>query len=559
MSYLLKSKTLKPLVFIFVGLLFGLSTMASCHKKTESKTNILPDSTIYSKQNFTNRVIDSSSIVAFFKINPASDSVKKDVYQFYMRRAYQFAWFNQNGMTCAIANFYNQIQNYTRDFADNSFQNTRLVTLFAAAERDEKEFLMQDKYVQEFELLLTSTYFKYAKVAYGGIAKNTFDLEWFIPRKKKNYQILLDSLVSSVECKNLQEPVNQYYIKLKEKLGQYRKLQDKGGFPTIKTTKKLLVLGDKDSCLLQTKRYLLLTGDLKINDNSDLFTDSLALAVKRFQQRMGLATTGKIDHATITEFNKPIDFRIKQMMVNMERLRWIPLELENDYLLVNIPEFRLHIFENGKLAWATNVVVGKNVHQTSIFRGNLSQIVLNPYWGVPMSIARNEILPKLKRNPAYLKNNNIEVFSGNTPINPYSINWQNYGKNLPYTFRQKPGNNNALGKIKFLFPNNYHIYLHDTPSKSLFAESKRAFSLGCIRVENPKKLALYLLRTNTNWSAEKVDNILATNTETTIRISPTVPVYIAYFTAWVDSNGQLNFRNDLYNLDNKLAKEIFGE
>jgi murein L,D-transpeptidase YcbB/YkuD len=286
------------------------------------------------------------------------------------------------------------------------------------------------------------------------------------------------------------------------------------------------------------KKYLLLSGDLKTNDNTTIFTDTLAKAIQRFQHRMGLTENGKIDRATIIEFNKPIEFRIKQMMVNMERLRWVPVELENEYLLVNIPEFRLHIFENNKQIWAANVVVGKDVRQTSIFKGNISQIVLNPYWGIPISIVKNEILPKIRRNSNYLARNNMEVVNGN--------------------YRQKPGKNNALGKMKFLFPNHYNIYLHDTPSKSLFGATNRAFSHGCIRVENPKKLVLFLLRKETDWNEQKVDNILKTDNETIIKVKPNVPVYIAYFTAWVDNTGQLNFRNDLYHLDEKLSKEIFG-
>jgi L,D-transpeptidase YcbB len=199
----------------------------------------------------------------------------------------------------------------------------------------------------------------------------------------------------------------------------------------------------------------------------------------------------------------------------------------------------LHIFENGKPVWKTNVVVGKNLTQTVIFKGNISQIILNPYWNVPNSILQKEILPALRRNPGYLQRNNMEMVDGRV--------------------RQKPGINNALGKIKFLFPNSYSIYLHDTPAKSLFGETKRAFSHGCIRVDNPKKLALYILKNDSSWTLNKIDSIQATSNEFKIQVKPALPVYITYFTAWVNSNGELNFRNDLYNLDEKLSKEIFGE
>ncbi|WP_394991044.1 murein L,D-transpeptidase [Emticicia sp.] len=513
--------------------------MTGCNKGKNKKRVVLADESVYSSQNFTDLLIDSVAITTFFKTSAASDSIQNEVNQFYTRRNYQFAWLNKSGLTNAVPNFYSQLQSYSRDFADSSLNNKLLDSLIIAAQNDEKIFLLQKNRVQQLELLLTTTFFKYTEKAYSGITKDPLDLEWFIPRKKKSYQVLLDSLVSLTKGEKIQEPVNQYYVLLKEKLRQYRGIQKKGGLPTVITDKKLIVVGDSNTCLVNVKQHLILTGDLKLNDNTIYFTDSLAKAVQRFQHRMGLVENGKINIATIAEFNKPIDFRIKQMMVNMERLRWIPVEMENDYLLINIPEFRLHIFENKKQVWEMNVVVGKSATKTSIFKGNLSQIVLNPYWGIPTSIVKNEILPKISRNSNYLANNNMEVVNGN--------------------YRQKPGKNNALGKIKFLFPNNFSIYLHDTPSKGLFGESKRAFSHGCIRVSEPQKLALYLLRKDTNWNTEKVEDILKTDNETIIRVNPTVPVYIAYFTAWVDNTGHLNFRNDLYHLDDKLSNEIFGE
>jgi murein L,D-transpeptidase YcbB/YkuD len=269
---------------------------------------------------------------------------------------------------------------------------------------------------------------------------------------------------------------------------------------------------------------------------------------------------GKLNTKTIIELNKTVEYRIKQILVNLERLRWIPDTIENDYLLVNIPEYKLHIIKNGKLLWETNVIVGKEAKRTSVFRGNIARIILNPYWNIPNSIINEEVLPKLKRNSNYLSKNNMEVVSSSgKPIDASTINWNKYTENIPYLIRQKPGNENSLGKMKFLFPNNFNIYLHDTPAKELFNQRHRDFSHGCIRVENPKKLALYLLQKNTNWNGEKIDKVLETITETGIAIKPKMPVYIVYFTAWVDDKNNLNFRNDIYNLDEQLAKNIFEE
>jgi L,D-transpeptidase YcbB len=540
---------------VFLCCFIIISIVSGCKKK---KKGYSPDSSVYSSENYSNITLDSNTVISFLKDNPISNSVSKEVVEFYSNRDNQLGWFIQSGMTCAAPNFHNQLQNYSRDFADNSLNNNELDSLMKYYEADEKDFMSKINQVERLDLLLTVTFFKYAQKVYGGKTKSSFDHEWFIPRKKKNYQMVLDSLVSSALCEKLQEPLNQRYILLKDKLRQYRILQKKGGFPAIVTNKKLIVVGESDSCLINLKQHLFLTGDLQINDNTAIFTDALMKAVQAFQRRMGLDESGKIDKLTLIELNKTIDFRIKQMMINMERLRWVPEKMESRYLFINIPEFRLHVFENEKQVWLTNVVVGRTVSKTTIFKGNLSQIVLNPYWGVPMSIANKEILPKLKKNPHYLEDNNMEAFSGKEVIDANSINWDEYGETVPFEFRQRPGSDNSLGKIKFLFPNNFNIYLHDTPAKGLFGDNKRAFSHGCIRVENPKKLAVYLLKNQPVWNEQNIDDVLLTDTETVIKVNPFIPVYIAYFTSWVDANGQLNFRNDIYNLDSKLSKEVFG-
>jgi murein L,D-transpeptidase YcbB/YkuD len=534
-------------------------TFSGCQKKKNITDGFAPDSSIYGDKNYSELTLDSTDLTTFFQNHKVSDALRNEINVFYGNRNLYYAWFNQFGVTCAINTFYSRIQSYRVDFGDNTFDNIQLDSLISALNTDEKTFLEQSNQVKQLEVLLTATFFKYSEKVYGGLTRKTSRLDWFIPWKKKDYQVLLDSLVSSAKCEKLQEPVNQYYIHLKEKLNRYRIIQKAGGFQQITSPKRELSIGDVDSCLLATKHHLHLTGDLVINDKTSIFTDSLRLAVKHFQHRMGLVENGKIGKATFLELNYPIGFRIKQIMLNLERLRWIPVEMEANYILVNIPAFTLYIFENDRQVWETNVVVGQTARKTSIFKGNLSQIILNPYWGVPMSIGKTEILGHLQRNSNYLAQNKMEVLLGEKVINPSNINWNQYKNSLPYTFRQKPGKNNALGKVKFMFPNNYQIYLHDTPAKNLFNSNKRAFSHGCIRVENPMKLANYLLRNNIAWNPQKVNEILHTNQETSIRINPTVAVYIAYFTAWVDNNGQLNFRNDLYHLDEKLSKDIFGE
>lgn len=528
----MKKKIQEIFLFALTIVIFGL--LISCNNSKNKKKN---SNTALSKQNNNDLLLDSNTLVIFFKTNKISDSIQKDILMFYQDRSFQQAWINTEGLTIAANNFYDQLQNYKADFKDDRFMNLQLDSLIDNIKDDEKAFLKQTKNISLLELLLTTTFFKYSQKVYGGITKESKNLGWFIPRKKRDYQVLLDSLISQNTNADFEEPLNKYYSLLKEKLKAFRIIEKKGGFSNFIHFTKQLVINETDTSIANIKNHLFTTGDLKMNDKTYLFTDSLMLAVKHYQQRMGLTETGKIDANTVAEMNKPVANRIKQIMVNMERLRWVPAEVEKDYLLINIPEFKLHVFENNKLAWVTNVVVGKVLTQTTIFKGNVSQIVLNPYWNVPFSIYKKEIKPRLTNR--YLANNNMERYNGG--------------------IRQKPGKNNALGRIKFLFPNNYNIYLHDTPSKNLFEETKRGFSHGCIRVQEPQKLALYLLRKDMNWNIEKMNSILQTDVETPITLAPTMPVYIVYFTAWVDSEGDLNFRNDLYNLDEKLSKEIFGK
>lgn len=527
-------------------------------KKEPPKSVFAPDSSIYSKQDYTNLILDSTSLVSFYRSHLVSDSTQKEVSAFYQRRGYQYAWFSDNTLTNAALNFNQQRQAYISDFADSSLFNVQIDTLLMEAQIKGQKFLTNKKNVQALELLLTTTFFKYTEKVFTGTVKDPIDLDWFIPRKKKNYQALLDTLVSA-KGQPIRQPVNQYYTLLKEKLTQYRNIEQQGGWDSIDVPKKTLKMGDNDSSLLVVKKNLVFWGDLRENDHTTLFTDSLTAAIQRFQYRMGILSNGKIDVVTINELNRPVSFRIKQIMLNMERLRWVPAEMEQDMLLVNIPEFKLHVFEQGKQAWFCNVVVGKEATKTSIFKGNLSNVVLNPYWVVTNNIINNEILPRLKRNPGYLARNNMEVVSGNKVLNPYTINWGSYKKNVPFTIRQKPGKSNSLGKVKFLFPNSYSIYLHDTPAKSLFGASSRAFSHGCIRVSEPEKLALHVLKGDPSWTTEKLEEIWKSGKEKWINVRPPLSVYIVYFTAWVDNTGQLNFRKDLYGLDKTLEKEIFGE
>jgi len=220
----------------------------------------------------------------------------------------------------------------------------------------------------------------------------------------------------------------------------------------------------------------------------------------------------------------------------MERARWVPLDLKKHYLIINIPAFTLYAFDADTINFTMNVVVGRDVHKTVLFSGDIKYIVFSPYWDIPASILKNEVLPGIRRDPDYLKRNNME--------------W--VGKRV----RQKPGPKNSLGLVKFLFPNSYNIYLHDTPAKSLFEKSARAFSHGCIRLSEPKKLADYMLKNDSNWTPEKINAAMHAGVERYVTLKDPVPVYIGYMTAFVDNEGRINLRDDVYNRDGPLERAI---
>ena len=361
----------------------------------------------------------------------------------------------------------------------------------------------------------------------------------FIPRKKINPVAVLDSLIKN-KGKNVEEyePVNRQYNLLKNYLLKYYIIKRNGGWQKINAEKKSYKLENSSATIALIKKRLLMEGDLTQNDTTGVFDTATQNVVKNFQHRYGLKEDGVADSSIINEMNKPVDEAIRKILINMERIRWVPALPTTDYLLVNIPEFRLHAYEKGNYQWSMNVVVGSEMHSTVIFTGTLKYVVFSPYWNVPASILKNEILPAISRNKNYLAAHNME-WNGNT-------------------VRQKPGPGNSLGLVKFLFPNSYNIYLHDTPSKSLFDENKRAFSHGCIRLSEPKKLAVFLLRNDKNWDSQKITKAMNAGKEQYVTLKEPVPVFIGYFTSWVDRNGKLNFRDDVYGHDKKMSDHLFA-
>jgi murein L,D-transpeptidase YcbB/YkuD len=512
----------------------------------ENQKEIVVDKSITKKTSFNNLFIDSNAINNFLDKHPDYQKFKEQYSDFYKLRNYQCAWFDSSGMAEQAYNFMNLLANAVDTYNDSSLYNKKL-----SNEVDEFKTDTSDKAIRvtpdisETELKLTGQFFLYASKIYKGTDINIEELGWFIPRKKLDLTVLLDSLISNKsEIKNSDIPLSSAYKKLLDYLPVYRKIAQTP-WDSIAYPAKALHAGNTSLAIPVIKQRLLALGDLSDQDTSDVFDSALVIAAKNFQMRMGFKPDGVIGKSFIKELNVSPSKRLEQIMVNLERLRWMPsINDSTNSIIVNIPEYKMYVYDSGRLQFNMDVVVGSAATGTVIFTGNLKYIVFSPYWNIPSSIIKKEILPGIERNSNYLAEHHMETYGA--PVG-----------GVP-EIRQLPGDDNALGHVKFLFPNNFDIYFHDTNNHGAFNSSNRNLSHGCIRLSDPKKLAMYLLRDDTtHFSSEKVDSLMNLDKEKWITLKNTVPVMISYYTAFVDGSGKLNFRNDIYKHDSAMAAKLF--
>jgi len=505
---------------------------------------------------------DSALVIYFLEKTSRQNALDENICAFYANRKYAPAWINSLGLNENAGKFINLLNNEKKAEGISKSSNLlHLQNLFNEMNLDAGRFYCSDSLSMEVEVLLTRNFFEFAWRNWHGADDDILkQVNWFIVRKQFNYEQLLSDYLSSKQKSLLEEPVYKQYARLKEHLQKYYAMELKGGWPILPEKDTSLKIGDSSEVIPLVKQQLYLMDDLPLNDGNKIFNENLVRAVKGFQKRHGLVEDGIISRKTFQALRVTIHDRIYQILTNMERCRWVPTEVVGDYLVVNIPDFRLYVYQNSKIAWSCNVIVGKSnaLNNTVIFNDSVEFIVFNPYWNIPKNILSKETLPAIKNNLEYLQKNNLEVVDNKgRNIEPSSIEWNNYTNHFPYIIRQKPGRDNSLGLVKFLFPNPYDIYIHDTPAKSLFSESNRSFSHGCVRVEEPFKLVQFLLREDSTWSQAKIDATLSNGEETFIKLKKKVPVFITYFTCWVNRDGKLNFRDDVYGHDTKMKKLLF--
>jgi len=487
----------------------------------------------------SNLPFDSNLLISFYRSYPALNKYHTDVEVIYRQHKFTRIWYDSRGMVEFGNTLFSKVRELNEEGIASKFPYQQKIDgIF----ENEKENTLSPV---ETEFMLTKLYLFYAEKVYKGLNDTTAkSLGWLLPPKHLSYSALLDSVISDPQLLNRDERIlfSQYY-KLRTVLLQYREIEKKGGWNSIDLDPKLKAYkpGDTAKAIQQIRQRLFITGDLKQNNKSNQYDHELLEAVLKYQHRNGFNPNKLISPKHIRGMNIPVDVRIKQIIVNMERCRWISPEFAKakEVIVVNIPAFTLDLFRNGKNEFESPVIVGNNITKTVIFSGKLSYIVFSPYWVLPVSIIDKEVKPGMAKHKNYLVMHNME--------------W-NHGQ-----VRQKPGKNNSLGRIKFIFPNVDDIYMHDTPAKSLFAHENRAFSHGCIRVEKPRALAIEILKDDPNWTPKKIDAAMHAGKERTYPLKSRIPVYIGYFTTWVDDQGEIHFYDDIYGLDERLSELLMTE
>jgi murein L,D-transpeptidase YcbB/YkuD len=480
---------------------------------------------------------------------------------FYQKRNFQPAWFTAKGLRPQAEELIQAIPALGADGLNiRRYQPQKLQALVQGM-KEAKSFKDPEaqRRLVDTDVELTYTYLSLAShLATGRLQPEKLRVEWYTKPRNVDLDARLGQALTAdnpgeiVKILRSLNPPYPDYQRLTKALAAYKAIAAKGGWNAVSpgpTLKK----GDHGPRVVALRSRLAASGDLPApapaaNGSetpvppAGVFDDAVAAAVSRFQQRHGLEVTGKVDEDTLAELNVPVEDRIKQLQVNMERWRWLPGTFGDRYILVNVPEFRLDVVEAGKPVYTMRVVVGKEQSRTPAFSDKMTYIEVNPFWNLPKTIAEKEVLPKVAADPGYLASHNMEVVPGTDG-----------------QLRQRPGDDNPLGKLKFMFPNEFDIYLHDTPADHLFNKAERDFSHGCIRLEKPVELAALLLKGDPKWTPEALQAAIDSGENKTITLERPIPVHILYWTAWVEPNGTVQFRKDIYGHDDQLEQALAQE
>ncbi|HEX7779057.1 MAG TPA: L,D-transpeptidase family protein, partial [Vicinamibacterales bacterium] len=397
-------------------------------------------------------------------------------------------------------------------------------------------------------------------VAVGRATPVAIDRRWKARRKPPDLVATLTSAIDGSLAGWLDaiRPQHPEYAALQKALADLTGVRQRGGWPKVPDGVLKRDVSSRSVVLLRQR--LAATGELAATSrdrgaSSARFDAALEAAVRAFQEHHAVKATGVVDAATRDAMNVSVDERIRQVALNLERWRWQPDDFGDRHLIVNIPYFHVVAREQGRTVTDIRVIVGKPGNETPVFNSTMETVVFSPYWNIPDTIVAGETAPAIARDAGYLARNNIEILrvstGGAERVDPSRVDWDNPEAIQELAFRQRPGAGNALGHVKFLFPNPYNVYLHDTPADNLFARRGRAFSHGCIRVEEPAALAKYVLRDQPDWTEPRILAAMNAGTEKAVKLKEPIPVHIVYFTVWVDAAGGIHFQPDVYGYDQR--------
>ncbi|HEX6589903.1 MAG TPA: L,D-transpeptidase family protein [Longimicrobiales bacterium] len=416
----------------------------------------------------------------------------------------------------------------------------------------------------DLDMLLTDAFLVLGShLAVGRVEPTAIDPIWIPNRRDLDMVPALERALANgsveEELADLLPPYIEYRA-LRDALARYRRIAREGGWPRIEQGGTMRP-GERGEHIASLRARLGATRDLDPRlARGNTYDADVEAAVRAFQERHGLDETGVVDLLTLAELTTPVEQRIQQLIVNMERWRWLPQQLGERHARVNVAGFDFGVYENDERVMHMRAMVGHQYRQTPVFSDTITLVVFAPWWGVPRTIAVQDIVPRVVAEGAdYLVRNRIQVWRGySSPVrvDPLGVNWAAVDTaNFPYRFRQEPGPTNPLGNVKFLFPNSFDVYVHDTQAREMFAQAERAFSAGCIRIERPADFAEYLLAP-AGWTRERVEHAMAATTEATVRVPDPLPIHILYWTAWADERGRIQFRNDIYLRDEPLERAL---
>jgi murein L,D-transpeptidase YcbB/YkuD len=503
--------------------------------------------------------VESSDRPDFARRDERGEQIWRDVRRFYRSHGYAPAWIEGRRPGAEASQLINAVHAAREEGLDpEDYELKALDLLRTEKSRNpfKKDALLPDQ-VAEADLRLTYMFMKYAThLLRGRVDPSEVDAHWFGQQRQVDVVELLARALDSgdvAEALRSVLPRHPQYLALKRELPRYRDIAARGGWRAVPASARLKK-GSRGPEVATLRARLAAEGDLARADG-DAFDQTVEEALKRFEKRYGLTEDGGLGPDDVAAMNVSAEDRVAQIELNLERWRWLPEELGDRYIIVNVPTFQLEAIEQGKVTLAMRVVAGKaDETPTPIFSDEMTEVVFSPYWNVPTSILRKETIPAILRDPGYLDRNELEVVQAGQVVPASSVDWSD--PDLRVQVRQRPGAKNSLGLVKFVFPNKFDVYLHDTPADSLFSRVERDFSHGCVRVEKPVELARWVLRDQPEWTPQKIDAAMHAGREQHVALKRRIPVYIVYATAWVDEGGQLNFRDDLYGHDTRQRARL---